>query len=96
MLDQADFKAEQAQQVDQMLALIYALLGLAIFIALLGIGNTLALSILERIHELGPAAGGGHDPVAAALDDPLGVGDHRPPGHGARASSSASSSAGPW
>ncbi|MGZ4648913.1 MAG: ABC transporter permease, partial [Blastococcus sp.] len=38
---------------DQMLALVYALLGLAILIALLGIGNTLALSIVERTRELG-------------------------------------------
>ncbi len=36
-----------------MLNLIYALLGLAVFIALLGIANTLALSIFERTRELG-------------------------------------------
>jgi putative ABC transport system permease protein len=36
-----------------MLALVYALLGLAIFIALLGIANTLALSIFERTREIG-------------------------------------------
>jgi putative ABC transport system permease protein len=53
LLDQTEYKAEQTKFVDQMLGLIYALLGLAIVIALLGIGNTLALSILERIHELG-------------------------------------------
>ena len=35
------------------LNLIYALLGLAVFIALLGIANTLALSIFERTRELG-------------------------------------------
>ena len=39
--------------VDQMLGLVYALLALAIIIALLGIGNTLALSIVERTRELG-------------------------------------------
>jgi putative ABC transport system permease protein len=39
--------------VQQELALVYALLALAIFIALLGIGNTLALSIFERTRELG-------------------------------------------
>ncbi|MCW2620597.1 MAG: ABC-type transport system, involved in lipoprotein release, permease component, partial [Frankiales bacterium] len=39
--------------LDQLLALVYALLGLAILIALLGIGNTLALSIVERTRELG-------------------------------------------
>jgi putative ABC transport system permease protein len=51
--DQASYKAEQTKFVDQMLSLVYALLALAIFIALLGIGNTLALSILERTRELG-------------------------------------------
>jgi putative ABC transport system permease protein len=35
------------------LNLMYALLGLAVFIALLGIANTLALSIFERTRELG-------------------------------------------
>jgi putative ABC transport system permease protein len=39
--------------IDQLLGLIYAMLLLAIFIALLGIGNTLALSIIERTRELG-------------------------------------------
>jgi putative ABC transport system permease protein len=36
-----------------MLALVYAHLGLAIFIALLGIANTLALSVFERTREIG-------------------------------------------
>ena len=53
VLDQAGYKAEQTKMVDQMLALVYALLALAILIALMGIGNTLALSILERTRELG-------------------------------------------
>lgn len=53
LLDQTEYKAEQAKFVDQLLGLIYALLALAILIALLGIGNTLALSILERVRELG-------------------------------------------
>jgi putative ABC transport system permease protein len=51
--DQAGFKAEQGKQVNSMLGLIYALLALAVVIALLGIGNTLALSIFERTRELG-------------------------------------------
>jgi putative ABC transport system permease protein len=53
VLDQTEYKEEQMGFVDQMLGLVYALLGLAIIIALLGIGNTLALSILERTRELG-------------------------------------------
>jgi putative ABC transport system permease protein len=53
VLDQTEYKADQMAMIDQMLGLVYALLGLAILIALLGIGNTLGLSILERVRELG-------------------------------------------
>jgi putative ABC transport system permease protein len=53
VLDEAGYKAEQAKPVNQLLSLIYALLALAIIIALLGIANTLALSIFERTRELG-------------------------------------------
>jgi putative ABC transport system permease protein len=51
--DQAEFKEQQEDQVDQILGLITALLMLSIFIALFGIVNTLALSIFERTRELG-------------------------------------------
>lgn len=51
--DEEEFVAATTAGLDQMLALVYALLGLAILIALLGIGNTLALSIVERTRELG-------------------------------------------
>jgi putative ABC transport system permease protein len=51
--DQAGYKADQAAQINRLLDFIYALLALAIVIALLGIGNTLALSIFERTRELG-------------------------------------------
>ncbi|HEX7521989.1 MAG TPA: FtsX-like permease family protein [Acidimicrobiia bacterium] len=53
VLDQTEYKANQTKFIDQLLGLIYAMLALAIIIALLGIGNTLALSILERTRELG-------------------------------------------
>jgi putative ABC transport system permease protein len=53
VLDQTQFKAQAAQQINQLLGLVYALLLLAVIIALLGIGNTLALSIFERTQELG-------------------------------------------
>jgi putative ABC transport system permease protein len=53
VFDQEGYKADQTRFVDQLLGLVYALLALAIVIALLGIGNTLALSILERTRELG-------------------------------------------
>ncbi len=47
------FKASQEQQIDQALFLFYGLLLLAIVIALIGIVNTLALSVHERTHEIG-------------------------------------------
>ena len=53
LLDQAQLKAQQAQSVNVILNLAYALLALAIVIALIGIANTLALSIYERTRELG-------------------------------------------
>jgi putative ABC transport system permease protein len=53
VMDQAAFKADQAKPMQQQLMLVYVLLALAILIALLGIGNTLALSIFERTRELG-------------------------------------------
>jgi putative ABC transport system permease protein len=49
----AEFKASQAKQIDQLLNLIYALLFMAIIIAVFGIGVTLALSIFERTREIG-------------------------------------------
>jgi putative ABC transport system permease protein len=53
VLDQTEYKADQMAIVDQLLGLVYAMLALAIFIAILGIGNTLALSVFERTRELG-------------------------------------------
>ena len=53
VLDEATYKAQQTKGVNTILALIYTLLALAIVIALIGIGNTLALSIFERTRELG-------------------------------------------
>jgi putative ABC transport system permease protein len=51
--DQTETKEQAATQVDQLLGLVTALLGLALLIALLGITNTLALSVFERTRELG-------------------------------------------
>jgi putative ABC transport system permease protein len=42
-----------AGQVNQMLTIVYGMLALAIIIALMGIANTLALSVHERSRELG-------------------------------------------
>ncbi|HVF14965.1 MAG TPA: FtsX-like permease family protein, partial [Acidimicrobiales bacterium] len=51
--DQVEFKREQKAQVNQALGLVSVLLLLAVFIAFLGIVNTLALSVFERTRELG-------------------------------------------
>jgi putative ABC transport system permease protein len=53
VLNQSQYKAQAAAPINQLLGLVYVLLLLAVVIALLGIGNTLALSIYERTHELG-------------------------------------------
>jgi putative ABC transport system permease protein len=47
------FKKKQEDALNGLLGLIYALLALSILIALLGIVNTLALSVHERTRELG-------------------------------------------
>ncbi len=51
--DRTDFIKQQTSQFDSLLTMIQILLGLAILIAVLGIVNTLALSVLERTRELG-------------------------------------------
>jgi putative ABC transport system permease protein len=48
-----DFKEEQNEQVGVLVGLVYALLSLSVIVALLGIVNTLALSVHERTRELG-------------------------------------------
>ncbi len=48
-----EFVDEQLSFVNQFLFIVYALLGLAIVIAVLGIINTLALSVIERTREVG-------------------------------------------
>jgi putative ABC transport system permease protein len=48
-----DFKEQQNQQVDGLVGLVMALLALSVIIALLGLVNTMALSVHERTRELG-------------------------------------------
>ncbi|MCA1981871.1 ABC transporter permease [Nocardioides nematodiphilus] len=51
--DKAQYAAAIHGQVNQLLYLIYGLLALAVIIAVLGIVNTLGLSVVERTRELG-------------------------------------------
>jgi putative ABC transport system permease protein len=53
VMDTDEYFAEISGEVDQILGIVYALLALAVLIALLGVANTLALSIFERTRELG-------------------------------------------
>jgi putative ABC transport system permease protein len=50
---QAEYKALAGGQLDVLLFLVYGLLALTIIIAILGVVNTLALSVVERIAEIG-------------------------------------------
>jgi putative ABC transport system permease protein len=51
--DKDDFRDSVRGQVNQLLFMIYGLLALAIVIAVIGIVNTLGLSVIERTRELG-------------------------------------------
>lgn len=51
--DATDFSDQVGQQVNRVLAVLYALLGLSVAIAILGIVNTLVLSVTERTREIG-------------------------------------------
>jgi putative ABC transport system permease protein len=53
VLDQTAIKEENSQTINQLLYLIYGMLGLSIIIAALGVVNTMALSVLERTREIG-------------------------------------------
>jgi putative ABC transport system permease protein len=53
VLDRAGFEKEASGFIDQLLTFMTVMLALAVMIALLGIVNTLALSVFERTRELG-------------------------------------------
>jgi putative ABC transport system permease protein len=51
--NQQEYAAERRAPIDRLVLIIYALLGLALVIAVLGVVNTLGLSIIERTREVG-------------------------------------------
>ncbi|MBA2949859.1 ABC transporter permease [Streptomyces himalayensis] len=51
--DQTDYKQALKDQIGQLLNMIYGLLALAVVVAILGVVNTLALSVVERTREIG-------------------------------------------
>ena len=53
VMDHGEVLSAQEEKVDRLLVPVTALLGLSVLIALLGIANTLALSVSERTRELG-------------------------------------------
>ena len=53
VLTKQGFVDDQANQIDQLITLVYVLLSLSVIVSLFGIVNTLVLSIHERTRELG-------------------------------------------
>jgi putative ABC transport system permease protein len=53
VLDQSEFREQASSQIDQLVRLVFGLLGVAVVIAVFGITNTLSLSVLERTREIG-------------------------------------------
>ncbi|MGE3620452.1 MAG: ABC transporter permease [Acidimicrobiia bacterium] len=53
VMDRDEFLESQAAAVDALLTVVYVLLAVAIVIALMGIANTISLSVHERTRELG-------------------------------------------
>jgi putative ABC transport system permease protein len=51
--DRDEFARAAAAGLDMLLGLVYVMLALAIVISLLGIANTLAMAVHERLHEIG-------------------------------------------
>ena len=52
-MDSDEYRDTVSEEIDGMLFFVYAMLGVAVLIAVIGVGNTLSLSIHERTRELG-------------------------------------------
>lgn len=50
---QGELEGEWGGEIDQLIAMIYVLLGLSVLVSMFGVVNTLSLTILERTRELG-------------------------------------------
>ena len=60
-MDREEYKASVSEEIDGMLYFVYGMLGVAVLIALMGIANTLSLSIHDRTRELGLLRAVGQD-----------------------------------
>ena len=53
VLDPAEFVASQEEEIDLIVGVINGMLGLTLFVAFLGVINTIVLSVIERTREVG-------------------------------------------
>jgi putative ABC transport system permease protein len=69
LVDNAQYKDDQVAQFNGLVNVIYVLLLLSVIIAMIGIANTLILSIHERTHEVGllRAVGMGRSQVRSSI-----------------------------
>ncbi len=75
--DVGEYKKAQTAQADQFLLVVYVLLALALVIAIVGVVNTLLLSVYRAHPRARAAPRGRDDPATGAIQHPMGVGHHR-------------------